>query len=160
MGIGVFVPGIVALNQLDINCDLVMGAHDITLGAARTVDGKDVSGLSKLNQCLVARHYGELSHTGDTVATKMFEFIAPTAEKVRVSGEHKYTTGTGYTYLYVNGAQIEVAVIHNQTSFTAFTFTSASAVGAGDLVQLYLVCNAGGNTMHIQKIIASMERTI
>lgn len=38
--------GIKLLSQLEIDSDLGMGAHDITLGPGQTVDGKDVSELS------------------------------------------------------------------------------------------------------------------
>ena len=37
--------GITKLSELNIDADLAMGAHNITLGAAQTVDGKDVGGL-------------------------------------------------------------------------------------------------------------------
>lgn len=37
--------GATKLSELTIDADLAMGAHDITIGAGQTVDGKDVSGL-------------------------------------------------------------------------------------------------------------------
>ena len=38
-------PRATKLSQITIDTDLAMGAHNITLGAAQTVDGKDVSTL-------------------------------------------------------------------------------------------------------------------
>lgn len=47
-------PGITKLSELTIDADLAMGAHNITLGAGQTVDGKDVSALvSKLSELAI-----------------------------------------------------------------------------------------------------------
>ena len=41
-------PPILNLSQIIIDADLAMGAHNITLGAAQTVDGRDVSAINTL----------------------------------------------------------------------------------------------------------------
>lgn len=38
-------PRATKLSQLTVDCDLAMGAHNITLGVGQTVDGRDVSGI-------------------------------------------------------------------------------------------------------------------
>lgn len=43
--VGVTPPVASFISELVVDADLVMGAHNITLGAGQTVDGEDVSGL-------------------------------------------------------------------------------------------------------------------
>lgn len=70
MGVGVYVPAVAAvLSDLTIDTDLVMGAHDITLGAAQTVDGKDVSTLGIGTAFVKSGYYVGDGATSKTIAT-------------------------------------------------------------------------------------------
>jgi len=67
--------GKIALSIIDINADLAMGAHNITLDAGKTVDGIDVS-----------------NHTHTLTATSVS--VAPTLYEPSVSQGNEYLVGT------------------------------------------------------------------
>lgn len=54
-------PRATQLSQISVDVDLAMGAHNITLGAAQTVDGVDVSGGAYVPSGLIAPFSGAIS---------------------------------------------------------------------------------------------------
>ena len=113
----------------------------------------------KKNMTLYARLNAEQSVTG-TVATKVFEFCAGVGKKIYFEWESKYSTNAGYVKLYVNGSYVEDMVYESSTTYTAHSFTSTSAVSAGDLVQIYLVDVDAEGTIYIRKIVADVEMSV
>ena len=117
--VGVNVINTRKLSLMEIDCNLGMGAHDITLGATQTVDGKDVSGLiaSPVNK--------------DDISDRTRRLFIPTG----------YTDGT--ETVMQNFSVVELA--DTATKFVTFSFSIPKDFVTGSAYKILVLCSHIGS---------------
>ena len=132
--------GSVLLSGVNINTDLAMGAHNITLGAGQTVDGEDVSGiLSNVKHAVLYFGDDDLIRTGDGSWGVQYTFkvnVGKAGAKCRLMAQIRNETGggSGITSLAVfDGANIiGTAITHDQNTFLWVTGAWETHNDSGD----------------------------
>ena len=105
-----YITGQNKISQIVVDADLVMGAHNITLGAGQTVDGKDVGAIIELNvkatDNLRVSIDAEVYHSTATYTKKRtLTFTNGIKGVLRIKFERKGTLAeTYYHILTQNGA--------------------------------------------------------
>ena len=166
------------LSKLLIDANLVMGAHDITLGAAQTVDTKDVSALISLTKACISgyhigkvvsdnnRHADNTEHAGThTTYAKQSTFTFTNGIKgtLRINFEMKMVAGTTSMQAFLTkngvipggGSDLGVEQSTSSTSYVNKTQDLAVDLAAGETIDLWskqIGGSPGGNfvdTFHI-----------
>lgn len=147
--------GISLLSQLEIDSNLAMGAHNITLGAGQTVDGVDVgtieagaeANINKVSASDVLQHSNDtpVTHTGDTLYAKKKTIRILYYGTWRINFDLKTSAAAtaAKAKIYKNGVDVG-AVEHATNSESYVTKIEDIAFDVGDTCELWLrIMDAG-----------------
>jgi len=157
------------LSQLEIDADLVMGAHNITLGVGQTVDSKDVSGLiadtvgSIEGDNMVKVVSDNLRHSDDAIASVLgttytkrgtITFTNGIKGTLRIKVDI-YTSAAGGARAIMtqdgatpNGSNIGVEQSEADTAFHTHSQDIAVDIPVGESIDLWLKNSVAGKTTY------------
>lgn len=179
---GFLSSGTTKLSAVSIDADLVMGAHNITLGAGQTVDGDDIGEICGgdgvidhksiqvtpvASDTLKKSEDTEVANIGGTADYEDSGVVHITIPANYVSGTFriKYDTaligggsGTFYTNVYKNGNPLSTP--QSTTSTTYATKSCDKTLVAGDVLSMYCKHSAQSDLGRIENFRVYCTDTI